>query len=341
MNPDEHPRTQDPLRPDPAPKAATIYDVAALAGVSASTVSRALSKPGRVAFSTAERIREAAETLGYRSEHIKRTAQQTSRIIALIVSDIANPAYFDMIAGAEEAAAQRGYTLLLANAQESEAKEREALDRAIPLVDGLILASPRMSDAALRMVAKRKATVVMNRTVRGVSSVIPDNRRGMEQAVSHLKERGYRSILFLSGPEASWAGGMRWRGAMDAAHDLGIPIHRTPSISPNLAGGASAVALWRERRCEAVIAYNDLMALGFMQGLRAEGFRVPDDVAVVGFDNALGCSLIQPRLTTVESPLHMLGATAAQNVIALRKGATPTADQPIMLPSRLVVREST
>jgi LacI family transcriptional regulator len=321
-------------------KAPTIYDVAALAGVAPSTVSRALSKPGRVAFATAEKIRAAAEELGYRSERLNRKSGATTKIIALIVADITNPAYFDMIRGAEQAAAQRGYILLLANGEESERREEDAVNRSLDLVDGVILASPRMPDAAVRDIAKRKATVVMNRPVRGVASVLPDNRKGMELAVEHLKSTGRSSILFLAGPEASWAGSMRWRGAMDAALASGLTIHRTDPIRPTLAGGAGAVGLWMARRTTAVIAYNDLMAMGFMQGLRARGVRVPDDVAVVGFDNAMGSEIIHPGLTTVESPLFMLGATAAQNVIAIHRGAKSSLDQPVMLPSRLVVRGS-
>ena len=127
------------------------------------------------------------------------------------MADISNPVYFEMIRGAEEEAAKNGYTMLLAHTRESGVVEREAIERSMDIVDGIVLSSSRMSDAAIRSMAKQKPTIVMNRGVSGVASVVTDNQRGVLRAVEHLRQLGHREIAYLAGPEASWANGMRWR----------------------------------------------------------------------------------------------------------------------------------
>src|SRR5512132_1483291 len=138
----------------------TIYDVARVAGVAPSTVSRALSKPGRVSYKTAEHVRRVAEQLGYRTGRMERVvSQRGTGMLGMIVADIANPVFFGMIRGAERGASDRGFTMLMVETQESEEVERAALDRLIPVVDGVILSASRMSDSAIRSVAKLKPLV--------------------------------------------------------------------------------------------------------------------------------------------------------------------------------------
>jgi LacI family transcriptional regulator len=261
-------------------------------------------------------------------------------MIALVVSDISNPAYFDLIRGAEEAAAEAGYIVLLAHTHESDRKEREALERTLPMVDGILLTSSRMSDSSIRMMAKQKPTIIVNRAVKGVASVVPDNPRGMRRAAEHLGASGRRSILYVAGPEASWADGMRWRALRESAMELELKVQRTGPFEPTSDGGAQAALRWLEHRCPAVILYNDLMALGFLREMRRHGVRVPEDVAVVGFDNIQGLDLVSPSLTSVAAPMQALGATAVNNLLAMTRGASPTASRPMVLPTRLIARES-
>ncbi|GGG70992.1 LacI family transcriptional regulator [Kocuria dechangensis] len=321
----------------------TVYDVARVAGVAPSTVSRTFARPGRVSYETAERVRAVAEELGYRARSVSRSGSERDRrtnMIALVVSDISNPAYFDLIRGAEEAAAEAGYIILLAHTHESDRKEREALERTLPMVDGILLTSSRMSDSSIRMMAKQKPTIIVNRAVKGVASVVPDNPRGMRRAAEHLAGAGRRSILYVAGPEASWADGMRWRALRESAMELELKVQRTGPFEPTSDGGAQAALRWLEHRCPAVILYNDLMALGFLREMRRHGVRVPEDVAVVGFDNIQGLDLVSPSLTSVAAPMQALGATAVTNLLAMTRGASPTASRPMVLPTRLVVRES-
>ena len=294
----------------------TIYDVAAAAGVAPSTVSRAFSRPGRVNADTAERIRRIAEEMGYRTNPLAR-ALPTGRtaLLALVVSDATNPFFFEIIRGAGEAAATAGFTLLVADVQESGEAERQALDRTIPLVEGVILGTSRMSDSSIRVAAKQRPTVVLNRVLSDIPSVVTDNARGMRRAVEHLGELGHRTVTYLAGPEASWADGMRWRSMREAAYELELRARRSGPWSPTLAGGLAAAEAFAQAPTTAVVAYNDLVAIGFMRGLDRLGARVPEDVSVVGFDNIFGSDFCSPPLTTVAAPLRSLGAYAVRQLL--------------------------
>lgn len=323
----------------------TIYDVAEAAGVAASTVSRALSKPGRVSFRTAERVREVAARLGYRTEETERALPQTSSaLLAMVVADITNPVFYGMIRGAERTARHAGCTMVLAESQESPTVERETLDRLVPVVDGVVLTSSRMSDAAIRTLAKSVRVVVLNRLVDQVASVATDTVGAVRLAADHLLARGHHTLTYLAGPEASWSDGMRWRGVLEAGQQLGIKVRRHGPYRPTIAGGRDAAVDWLRARTSAVIAYNDLVAIGFLQGITDAGLRVPEDVSLIAFDNIRDAELVSPGLTTLASPLASLGSAAVQHLVRDRRadeGSAGDEHAPVLLPSRLVVRGST
>lgn len=320
----------------------TIYDVARAAGVAPSTVSRAFSRPGRVNSETAERIRRVADELGYRTNPVAR-ALSTARtqMIALVISDITNPFYFEIIRGAEHAAAEAGYTMVLSDTQESDRLERQALERAMSSVEGIVLASSRMSDSAIRMTAKQKPLMVLNRAVADVPSVVTDNARGARRALEHLGELGHETVTYVAGPEASYADGMRWRALLEASHELALRVRRIGPFPPTVAGGVEAASALAAAPTTAVVAYNDQIAIGMVRGLRRLGAEVPKDVSIVGFDNILPADLVTPGLTTVAAPLHAMGTTAVTNLLAYIGGAKAGSRQPVVLPTRLVVRDST
>ncbi|GAA1837867.1 LacI family DNA-binding transcriptional regulator [Microlunatus capsulatus] len=319
----------------------TIYDVAAAAGVATSTVSRALAHPGRVSFSTAERIRQVADELGYRSTRIARPATRRTSLLAVVVADITNPVYFGMIRGAERTAAHAGYTAVVVETQESEVAERAALARVQPFVDGVVLTSSRMPDASIREVAKQGPLVVLNRMVGQVPSVTSDNVRAVKRATEHLAGAGVDAITYLPGPEASWSDGMRWRGLREAGMELGLRVRRVGCQEPTMRGGAAAAEEWLEHRTPGVIAYNDLLAIGFIRTVTAAGVAVPQEVRVVGFDNIVDAELVQPGLTTLASPLVSLGSAAVNHLLKSTDRRRPEELEPVLLPARLVVRGST
>ncbi|MBD8079386.1 LacI family DNA-binding transcriptional regulator [Cellulosimicrobium arenosum] len=320
----------------------TIYDVAQAAGVATSTVSRAFSRPGRVNAETAERIRRIANELGYRTNPLAR-GLPTGRtaLLAIVVADVTNPFFFEIIRGAEKTATDAGYTLLVADAQESDEAERQALDRTLPLVEGVILATSRLSDSSIRVVAKQRPTVVMNRVMTDVPSVLTDNAQGMRSAVEHLAGLGHTSLAYLAGPEASWADGMRWRAFREATRDLGLKARRLGPFAPTLAGGLSAAKTLARHSATAAVAYNDLVAIGAMRGLVRLGVEVPRDMSVVGFDNIFGSDFCSPPLTTVAAPLRHFGAFAMQRLLGQLRPSSSGSQGPALLPAKLVERGST
>ena len=331
-------RTEASVRAAPP----TIYDVARVAGVATSTVSRALSNPGRVSFKTAEHVRKVAEEIGYRSTALERALpNQRKMLLAMIVADINNPVFHGMIRGAERTAMHAGYTMLLVETQESEHTEKQALSRVLQAVDGVILSSSRMTDASIRDAAKHRPLVVLNRIVDQIPSVASDNLKAMRKASEHLAGAGVGEITYLAGPEASWSDGMRWRGLRAAGPELNLKVRRIGPNTPTMAGGRLAATKWLGNQTRGVIAYNDLLAIGFIQAVMLAGYRVPEDVCAIGFDNILDSSLVEPRLTTIAAPLVSLGSAAVNRLVKRSWHEQSELAEPVLLPTRLVVRDST
>ena len=320
----------------------TIYDVARAAGVAASTVSRALARPGRVSAATAAKVRAVAQELGYRTEAIAGAqVPDRTRILGLLVSDLANPFYVEIIRGAERAADSFGYTILVADARESGTLEREALERAIPVAEGIVIGSSRMPDSALRMIAKQRPMVVLNREMPDIPSVITDNQRGMTMALQHLADLGHQKVTYVAGPESSWTDGARWRALHDRACEIGMSCQRLGPYTPTFEGGMAAGQLFLQQPTSAVIAYNDLLAIGVVHSLRRAGLQSPRDVSVIGFDDILPARLVTPALTTVAAPLRHMGETGVRNLLAVLGGAQHRNPRAFVLPVRLLVRGST
>lgn len=327
--------------PDRTPRPPSIYDVAAAAGVATSTVSRALSKPGRVSFKTAEHVRRIAAELGYRSQTTERALPAVSTtLLTMVVADITNPVFFGLIRGAERTASHAGYQLVLGETQESQTRERQLVTALAHVSDGVILTSSRLPDSSIRTLAKMTPLVVLNRHVDQVASVVSDNVGAVKRAVDHLASCGHRSLSYLAGPEASWADGMRWRGLLEAGHELGLRVQRLGPCRPTMQGGRLAAEQWRQSPTTGVVAYNDLIAIGFVQGVGEAGLTVPRHVSVIGFDNIREGELVSPQLTTIAAPMASLGSAAVNHLLKTTRSPQDPA-QTVVLPARLVVRGST
>lgn len=321
----------------------TIYDVAQEAGVATSTVSRAYSRPGRVNAETARKIFQAADRLGYRCGQL--TGRQPGdrvphEAIGLVIADVTNPFYGEIIKGAHVAAREAGYQLILTHTNESPEVERQTIERELAQVDGIVIASSRMSDSSLRMVAKQKPVVLLNRIIPEASCVVSDQARGIRRAAEHLGALGHDRIHYVSGPEASWSDGIRWRALREAAAELDLDVRRIGPNEPTVLAGLAAARRVAQVDATAVLAYNDAVAIGVMKGLRKLGIAVPAEVSVAGFDNIIFDELVEPALTTIAAPLYRMGLTGVQNCIAVAHGARPIGP-PLVLPVRLIVRQST
>jgi DNA-binding LacI/PurR family transcriptional regulator len=191
------------------------------------------------------------------------------------------------------------------------------------------------------MMAKQKPVVVFNRRLPEVPSILVDNARGVRRAVEHLAGLGHGSITYVAGPESSWTDGARWQALREATYELDIRLRRLgPCNSPTVQAGFARAGEIAAHGATAVVAFNDVVAIGVVKGLRRLGLVVPDDVSVVGFDNTLLAEITEPELTTVAAPLHAMGATGVRNLVAMVGGAVPSRE-PLLMPVRLVVRGST
>jgi LacI family transcriptional regulator len=299
-----------------------------------------------VSAATTERIHRIAAELGYRVRPMLRpelpaTAAVSTSVIALLVADLTNPFYDEIINGAEDVADDAGFTLLVADTRSSAAMERSVLDRVLPFVDGLLLATPLMSDSAIRTIAAQRPVVVLNRVVGAVPSIVNNNPFGMRRVVEHLVELGHHSITYAAGPEASWTDGMRWRPLREMARELQLRTHRIGPFAPTVAGGVSAAAELARHGDGAVIAFNDRMAIGIVRELTARRIPVPAAVSVVGFDNIFAGEVLVPSLTTVAAPRVVMGRTGVAQLLAVISGSVPPPDPVTVLPTRLIVRDST
>jgi LacI family transcriptional regulator len=321
---------------------ATIYDVAELAGVNPSTVSRALTKPGRISAKTESRIRAAAARLDFRFNPMARALPTgRSQTIGVVVADITNPVIFGIVRGAEQAASAASYTLVIAESQESGEAEVDTIHRLLPSVDGLVLATTRLSDERIAEIAERRPVVVLNRAVDGIPSLLPDVRKGVRELLDHLITLGHTSIAYLSGPETSWISRRRWDELLELTLPASVAAVELGPNAPTIAGGAAALPRVRAARSTAVIAFNDLLAIGLMQSAASAGVRVPDDLSVAGFDDIFGSEFIMPPLTTVRSQLTTAGARAVDHLLARIgvDGFESQLDQ--LLDTSLIVRAST
>ncbi len=297
-------------------KAATIYDIAQLAGVNPSTVSRALTTPGRINAKTEAKIRAAATELNYRVNPFARALPTgRTKMLAVMVADITNPVFFDVVRGAESAAAEEGYTLVIAESQESSINEADALERITPAVDGVILATTRLDDQTIQGLNRQKPVVLVNREVENVSDVVPDNLPGIKEAVEHLAANGHKHLAFLSGPSASWINIARWEALLKFAVAYGMTIVEIGPNEPNLEAGSKAIERIQASGATAVFTYNDLMGIGLLRAAAERGIKVPKELSIIGFDNIFGSDFTTPPLSTIALPLVQVGRNAVEAVL--------------------------
>jgi DNA-binding LacI/PurR family transcriptional regulator len=333
-------RRPAPAAPQRRP-AATIYDIATLAGVNPSTVSRALSTPGRISAKTEEKIHAAAKELNYRVNPAARALLTgRTRTIGLIVADITNPVFFDIVRGAEREAAQHDYTLVLAEFRESAEKEMFTARRLMPSVDGLILATSRLQPEEVQGLGEEKPVVVINREVDGITSIVSDVDSGVEEAIAHLAALGHRDIAYVAGPRRSWMSHRRWASIQHFAARAGMTTVEMSSNQPSMEAGRAVAEEVVASGVTAVMAYNDLLAIGLMRTLISRSVRVPEDISIVGFDNIFGADWTTPGLTSIGAQHTEAGMYAARSVLSLLDGETAGTAQP-HLATTLVLRGST
>ena len=315
-------------------KRATISDVAKMAGVSISTVSRVVNETAPVAGETVQQVRQAIEALDYTPHAAARSlAGRRTGTIGLLLPEIGGAFYAPMLRGIEAGALEAGFDLLI-HASATVLQERS--NGSLPLgehnVDGLLVFTNRLTDAEIsRLVRRGFPLVLLHRTPPAgldIPCVTFENKAGTRRLIEHLiVVHGCRRIGFLAGPdgnEDSYWRELGYREAL-AAHDI--------PFDPNL----RSVGAFDEEQAEAAVAAED-GATGAIQALRRAGQRVPEDVAVAGFDDVPFARLMTPPLTTVRAPIELAGQQAASQLIALIQGGE--AESSTLLPTELVIRRS-
>jgi LacI family transcriptional regulator len=352
---------------------ATIKDVARLAGVSQSSVCRALARPDQVRPDTRERVERAARDLGYYPNRAAR-GLITGRTgnIGVVLPDLANPFFPSVVKAIQTHARRSDYAVFLSDTDEDPAVEVPMIKALAKQVDGFLLCSPRASDDDLRASAAelngnrngdsnrssngdggggddsnggggpktpRTPIVLLNRRVTPFPSVTADSADGMRQAIGHLHALGHRRVAYVAGPRTSWSNRDRLRGLRSATTAYEMELIEIGNVAPTVDGGAAVADLVAASPATAVIAYNDLVALGLLNRFRVRDIAVPGRISVVGFDDILLSGLVTPPLTTVAIAKEQIGRGGVELLLDLLQDRKPVQNK--RTPTQLIVRDST
>ncbi|RIE16095.1 LacI family DNA-binding transcriptional regulator [Candidatus Cryosericum septentrionale] len=319
-------------------------DIARKLGISTSTVSRAFSKPEMVRPELCERILEMARELDYKPNPIARAmVLGQSDLIGLVVPDITNPFFPAIVRGAEDEACKHGLNLIVCNSDGHVAKEKQYLHSLHDLtVAGVIVASASRRDAYVAELAAGVPVVVMDRRLSGslVSQVSADNYSGSKAVVDYLAGLGHRKLLYLSGPPMISTTEDRLRGFRDQCrlHHIDFDVVRAGFGIDDGYGAMKQAELMMDGTTGVVCA-NDLCAFGALARLAEVGIPVPERISVTGFDDIAFARIFSPSLTTVRQPTYEMGRRAVRAILDMRAGHVSC--QPVVLPTELVVRDST
>jgi DNA-binding LacI/PurR family transcriptional regulator len=330
----------------------SILDVALAAGVSPATVSRVINNSARVSEPVRLKVTEAAAQVGYFQHGASRNQPPSAGTIAVIITDLLNPFFPEIVRGVEEEANIDGYNLMLFDTAEDLANEMQVLQRlASAPIDGVIVCASRVSASELIAFQQKRGLpmVVINRFLdrRSTPCIMVDFINATYRSGRHLLDLGHQRIAYLAGPGNSEASLSRRHGLEKAISEAGLVLRPDFCLSslPSVAGGFQAtsalLSLSPEERPTAIQSYNDIMALGALHAARAHHLRVPEDISIVGFDDIAMAAHSDPPLTTIAQPKYEMGKLAMRTMRQIRRGGSPLGDGYMLVESPLIVREST
>lgn len=320
----------------------TIRDVARLAGVSVSTVSRVYTQPDLFRDETRRRVHDAARQLKY-SPNRNAASLTTGKTgnIGIVVPNLANPLFPEMVKAAQHSAGRRNLAVLLADSDDSAADEEQLLHALAKDVDAMLVFSSLLSDSQIMSVGQLRPMVFVNRQVAGYRCVLVDAAGGMRLLTQYLTNLGHSSALYLPGPENSWAAAERRNAIIEAGKRTGLDVDVAEPGAPSFErGAADAEKLVKTPLPSAVVCFNDIMALGVTARLLELGVNVPGQVSVVGWGGTSIAGYSTPALTTIAVPLSEIGRAAVdQAMLAQADAAGPV--PPVVLGVELVARATT
>ena len=322
---------------------ATIYDVARRAGVSTATVSRVLRGTTSSSAETHARVLAAVRDLSYRPMRRPRlVADRRREAFGMVLPDLDGPHYSELVLGLESASAELGqHVMLLVTRRRTDVVQ--AVRGLATHVDGLVIAQGTVPDGVVQSLSRTRPVVTLSRArVPGCDAVAAENGAGAARLTSHLLEHGRRHLVFVGDPESAPDVADRYSGFRHAHAAAGLPLRRPPLRVPLVEGAGVQVAeeiLRRRVKVDGLVCANDELALAVMRRLWENGVLVPDDLAIVGWDDVVTARYVVPGLTTVRQPTRELGRMAVAR-LAARVGGDTGADQAHELPSSLVLRAS-
>lgn len=330
----------------------SVRDVAAAASVSVGTVSNVLNRPGQVAPATVARVMRAIDELGFvRNDAARQLRAGRSRSIGLVVLDVGNPFFAEVARGAEERAAEAGMTVLLGNSDEMPAREAAHLELFREQRVNGVLVTPASDDLALlrRLRDGGVPVILVDREVaeEAFDSVSVDDVEGGRLAAQHLLELGRTRLAYVGGPASIPQVADRLRGARNAVAsrvDVALEIIELPSLTVlhGRAAGEAILARPAPERPDAIFAANDLLAVGLLQAFAIMGdVRVPDDIALIGYDDIDFASATVVPLSSIRQPAHLIGATAVDLLLRAINDPEGDHERAVRFQPELVVREST
>lgn len=328
---------------EPADRPVTIYTVAERAGVSIATVSRVLRGTAPTSPTTRRKVLQAVQELEYIPLRAARKVDvPRHQTHGLVLPGLNGPYYSELLTGFEAAAARYGQSVVIQLAGPT-ADLEDAVRRLLGRVDGLVLANDTVSDAFVRHTCRGTPTVLVARNpVHGCDTVLVENLSAAQDLTDHLLRHGRQRLVFVGDPAGSHDVTERYAGfrsalarstAVEARPPVLVPLEETSSVA------AVAAVLDLAEPADALVCANDELAVAMMSVLGRQGVRVPDDLAIVGFDDLMTARYVQPGLTTVLQPMRSLGHWAAIRLHERIEGRTHDV-HPQVLPTRLVVRGS-
>lgn len=335
-----------------ATRQARLRDVAERAGVHLSTVSRVLNPGTRdmVSEEVAQRIQKIAREMGYRTNAFGYGLKtQRSTTIGVVVPDLTNPVFPPIIRAIEHKLRHDGYTAILGDSDSDPEQERVIIDKMMGRrVEGLILATAHLTDDVIeKIIAEDAPVVLINRATEkaGVISVTTDDLKGAKLAVDHVIDLGHKAVAHVAGPQSLSTGHDRYEGFVNAMRVRGLTvdkalIHFCKNYSEEEGRAAMAALLDSGKPFTAVVAANDLLALGCYAVLAERGVKCPDDISVTGYNDMPFTDKFNPPLTTIRVDLHHMGERAAEALLSIIRDPDVRV-KPIKLPPQLIVRGST
>jgi LacI family transcriptional regulator len=328
----------------------TIKDIARLSGLSKSTVARILSNSGSYSEASKEKVLKIAKELNYQPNSLARAmiTKKTNNIGLVIHSRIhplvSHPFFASIVSSVVDAATRQGYSIMVFNDKDIQNSLKNIQQKRL---DGVILAGYIDKEIVQELKANNIPIVLVNDLIDiefETSYVINDDYSGCFQAINYLLDLGHKTIGFIHGPKDSQSYHRRLLGYKEALKSRQIKFDEkyvVYSETPNIEGGKNAAKqlLAAEKTPTAIFAGNDMMAIGAIKEIKAQGLRVPKDIAVVGFDDIEFSSIYEPSLTTVRTNKKLMGEIAVQELIRQMNGSEEVKE--IKLPTELIIREST